>query len=82
MLSKVEGYKSDICYGHINEIFGGDLYFLIRPLKVEVASPEPHSILVIHNMISDEEADSLIEQVIVKGIVNLVDFPSAKECVP
>ena len=42
------------------------MYFLIRPLKVEVASPEPHSILVIHNMISDEEADSLIEQVIVK----------------
>ena len=53
------------------------MYFLIRPLKVEVASPEPHSILVIHNMISDEEADSLIEQVIVKGIVNLMDFPSA-----
>ena len=46
-------------------------------MKVEVASPEPHSILVIHDMISDGEADSLIEQVIVKGIVNLVDFPSA-----
>ena len=54
------------------------MYFLIRPLKVEVASPEPHSILVIHNMISDGEADSLIEQVIVKRKVNLVDFPSAK----
>lgn len=46
----------------LNEIFGEDLYFTIRPIKMEIAHPEPHPILIFHDVISDAESDGLINQ--------------------
>ena len=50
----------------INEIFGGDLYFVIRPLKVEVAYPEPHPLIVFHDVITASESEGLIRQALPK----------------
>ena len=47
---------------YINELFGRDPYFTIRPIKVEIAHPEPHPITIIHDVISDKESDFLIKQ--------------------
>ena len=46
-----------------NEIFGADTYFTIRPLKIEVLHPDPHPVILIHEVVSDEESNGLIDQV-------------------